>query len=156
MNLDAPVFLYPSDVTRVDAIGFSNPDELKWFLQDTLATRELVRIYHIAYEKMVKPRGEKIYIHDIAPVLGYLQWLEENDPDKSIRERVIRRERPRFYAKQHAEIVHVPHEEHEKSRWGEIDVAIDPTFAVRNYPERLIAVKVNTENYPRELHKLLR
>lgn len=152
MNLDAPVFLYPSDVTRVDRIGFQDPDELESFLEKTPATRELVRIYRIAYEKMIEPRGEKIYLHDLAPVLGYLQWLEENDPDKSIRERSIRKARQRFYARTQGKITHVPHEKHEKNRWGEIDAL----FGIPTYPERQIAFKVNGDNYLSELYKLLR
>jgi len=146
MNLAAPVFLYPSDVTRVDSIGFSDPGELTLFLQDTPATRELVRIYGIAYERMIKPRGERIYIHDLAPVLGYLQWMEQG--------RTFNPPHGRFYEIKRAEITHVPHEAHEKDRWGEIDIKLEPDKV--SGESRYVATRVNFENYLSALRELVR
>ncbi|OGZ57534.1 MAG: hypothetical protein A2827_03075 [Candidatus Spechtbacteria bacterium RIFCSPHIGHO2_01_FULL_43_30] len=146
MNLDAPVFLYPSDVTRVNGIGFSNPDELARFLEDTPATRELTRIYRIAYEKMVKPKGEKIFVHDFAPVLGYLQWLSHGC---SYHKNGI------FYRVKPIKVTQVPFRDEERDRWGEIDIEFmdEPSYDPKS---RFVAVKVNEQAYLGEMRNLLK
>ena len=147
--MPCPIYLYPSDVTRVDSIGFENPEHLRRHLHDTHTARELVRIYQIAYDLMMKPRNEKIYIHDLAPLLGYLDLslYAQNE----VEDRGARIGKPAYLFKP-AEINHVPFTKEEKSRWGEIDVVLGTTKQDR---PRYIATEVDTDWYLKETKRLL-
>lgn len=152
MNLKAPIYLYPSDVTRVDALGFQNPEELATYLEDTTAVRELLRIYSVAYEKMVKSRGEKIYIHDLAPAFGYLDmYLFAQD---EIEDRGARAQ-DNIYTMKPVEILDVPHLPEERDSWGEIRVDFNRTDFSGFLP-RYVATDVSAERYLQEMRKLVR
>ncbi len=152
MSLKAPIYLYPSDVTRVDALGFQNPEELADHLEDTPGARELLRIYRIAYEKMIKPRGEKIYIHDLAPAFGYLDrypFAQDEIEDRGARAQ------ENMYTMKPVEILGVPHLPEERDSWGEIRVDFNRANFSGFLP-RYVATKVNIERYLRELRRLVR
>lgn len=149
MNFHGVVYLYPSDVTRVDTIGFTNPEELRKHLQDTSGARELVRLYRIAYELMIKPRGERIYIHDLAPLFGYLDtypYAQDEIEDRGARLHGW------SYKFKPVEVKHVPFLPKEKNRWGEIEIQ---TYRDRNAPIRYVATEVSPEWYLREVHTLV-
>lgn len=149
MDLFAPVYLYPSDITRVDSLGFSNPDELANHLDYTPATRELVRIYRIAYEKMIKPRGERIYIHDLAPALGYLDMYPLAQDE--IEDRGARAQKS-LYRMKAVEVTSVPYRESEKDSWGEVGVDFNGCSPFHRY----VATEVDSERYLRELRRFIR
>lgn len=74
-GLDTPIYLMPTEVTRVKAIGFENPQKLREFLPDTAGARALCDLYGPWYEAAVKPRqakdaNELIYIHDLVAALS--------------------------------------------------------------------------------------
>jgi inosine-uridine nucleoside N-ribohydrolase len=150
MNFSGVVYLYPSDVTRLKAIGFTNPEELRKQLQDTPGARELIRLYHVAYELMVKPRGEKIYIHDLAPLFGYLDMYPYAQQDE-IEDRGDHLHRW-LYKFKSVEVSYVPSLPKEKNRWGEIEIQ---TNRGRNAPIRYVATEVSPERYLREVHTLV-
>jgi inosine-uridine nucleoside N-ribohydrolase len=78
MGLECPIYLLPSDVTRVSEIGFQDTEELRASMPSTPGADELVRLYEIWYKVAVKPRaGERIYIHDLAPALSLHPQLRE-------------------------------------------------------------------------------
>lgn len=74
-GLDCPIYLMPSEVTRVGEIGFVNAVELRNTLPDNKATRALFNLYAIWHDAAVKPRqtknpDEKIFIHDLVSALS--------------------------------------------------------------------------------------
>ena len=69
-GLDCPIYLMPTEVTRVQSIGFVNAQALRDALPDNRGTRMLYHLYALWYDAAVKPRQEKnkdelIFIHDI-------------------------------------------------------------------------------------------
>lgn len=70
LGLDCPVYLMPTEVTRVKDIGFVNAQELREALPDNSGTRALYHLYALWYDAAVKPRQDKnpdelIFIHDL-------------------------------------------------------------------------------------------
>lgn len=70
MGLDCPVYLMPTEVTRVKDIGFFNVQKLREALPDNKGTRALCLLYALWYDAAVKPRQDKnpdelIFIHDV-------------------------------------------------------------------------------------------
>ncbi len=70
MGLDCPVYLMPTEVTRVKDIGFFNVQALREALPDNKGTRALCLLYALWYDAAVRPRQEKnpdelIFIHDV-------------------------------------------------------------------------------------------
>lgn len=75
MGLNCPIYLMPTEVTRVKEIGFENALKLQEALDDNPGTRALYQLYARWYEAAVKPRQaknpeEQIYIHDLAAALS--------------------------------------------------------------------------------------
>lgn len=69
-GLDCPVYLMPTEVTRVKDIGFFNVQNLREALPDNKGTRALCMLYALWYDAAVKPRqakdpNELIFIHDV-------------------------------------------------------------------------------------------
>jgi len=122
-----PIHLYPTDVTRVDAIGFADNGALRDFLPDSSGARVLSKLYDKGYELMIEPRGEMIYIHDVAPALGLLGLTTVESP---YHERPVR-------------ILDVPHRSDEETRFGEIDIA----DAGETETNRYIADRVDPARY---------
>jgi len=70
MGLDCPVYLMPTEVTRVKDIGFFNVQALREAIPDNKGTRALCLLYALWYDAAVRPRQEKnpeelIFIHDV-------------------------------------------------------------------------------------------
>jgi hypothetical protein len=123
-----PIHLYPTDVTRVDAIGFRDSDALRDFLPDSAGARVLSNLYDAGYALMIKPRRELIYIHDIAPALGALGLSAVLvNP----------------YHERMVQILAVPHTSSEESRFGEIDIA----YAGEAETNRHVADHVDPSKY---------
>lgn len=75
MGLDCPVYLMPTEVTRVKEIGFLNAQQLREALPENKGTRALYALYALWYDAAVRPRQEKnpdelIYIHDVVAALS--------------------------------------------------------------------------------------
>lgn len=75
MGLDCPIYLMPTEVTRVSEIGFTNSEQLRAFLPDNAGTQALNNLYGLWYEAAVKPRQAKnpeelIFIHDLVAALS--------------------------------------------------------------------------------------
>ncbi len=70
MGLDCPIYLMPTEVTRVKDIGFFNVQKLREALPDNDGTRALCVLYAMWYDAAVRPRQDKnpeelIFIHDV-------------------------------------------------------------------------------------------
>lgn len=132
-----PIHLYPTDVTRVDAIGFANGKALRDFLPDNNGSRVLSDLYDTGYELMIKPRGEMIYIHDVAPALGALGLtMAAGNP---YHERAVR-------------ILDVPHTPSDEHRFGEIDIAYSDDTEANRY----VADRVDPSSYLAALSIVMR
>jgi inosine-uridine nucleoside N-ribohydrolase len=75
MGLDCPIYLMPTEVTRVKEIGFVNAQKLREALPDNKGTRALYNLYALWYDAAVKPRQEKnpdelVFIHDLVAALS--------------------------------------------------------------------------------------
>ncbi|HJP80959.1 MAG TPA: nucleoside hydrolase [Candidatus Saccharimonadales bacterium] len=97
------LYMVPTDITKAHEAGFGDPAELV----ESHVCNELVEVYRRAYPKMLAPRGERIYLHDVHPVLLMAQLLE-----------LV----PVAYECSSAEIVKVPHISTDRPHWGEIDI----------------------------------
>jgi inosine-uridine nucleoside N-ribohydrolase len=62
-NFPGEIYLVPTDVTKGDAVGFDIGQ-----LPDMGISEELEAMYRIFWEQALKPRGERIYPHDVHPV----------------------------------------------------------------------------------------
>lgn len=60
----AGLYMVPTDVTKMPAVGFDTPEDLR----DFGVIDELVRLYEIFWGEALKPRGERIYPHDVHAV----------------------------------------------------------------------------------------
>lgn len=70
MGLDCPVYLMPTEVTRVSEIGFVNAQALREALPPGKGVNALYALYALWYDAAVRPRqdkdpNEKIFIHDV-------------------------------------------------------------------------------------------
>jgi inosine-uridine nucleoside N-ribohydrolase len=75
MGLDCPIYLMPTEVTRVQSIGFVNAQKLREALPENKGTRALYNLYALWYDAAVKPRQDKnpdelIFIHDLVAALS--------------------------------------------------------------------------------------
>jgi len=108
MGLDCPIYLMPTEVTRVKEIGFLNAQKLREALPDTAGTRALYNLYALWYDAAVRPRlaknpDEQIYIHDLVAALSL-------DPEL----------RQAIYNVVPVEITSVPHLPREAKSWGSV------------------------------------
>lgn len=156
MRFPGDIYLYPSDVTRVDKIGFKDGDELRSFLQSRHrqpGVKRMADIYDFAFNHMIKPRGEheKIWIHDFAPVAGGLN-SRRHRPKASRHATGIRRGP---YHVREIVINNVPHKERERTQFGEIHARY-----LRGTPpqthRRFVAYRVHPVLYKRALKDLTR
>lgn len=107
-GLPCPVYLMPTEVTRVKAIGFQNAQQLRETLPDTAGTRALYTLYAIWYDAAVKPRQAKnpeelIFIHDLVAALSL---------DEALRKAI--------YKVVPVKIISVPHLPNESADWGKV------------------------------------
>jgi pyrimidine-specific ribonucleoside hydrolase len=106
--LQCPIYLLPTEVTRVKEIGFENAKQLRDFLPDNAGTQALHNLYALWYEAAVKPRQAKnadelIFIHDLSAVLSLTAEL-----------------RNQIYTMVPIEITSVPHLSNEAADWGKV------------------------------------
>lgn len=108
MGLPCPVYLMPTEVTRVKEIGFQNAQALRAALPDTPGTRALYNLYALWYDAAVKPRQDKnpdelIFIHDLVAALSLSPAL-----------------RKEIYHVVPVRICSVPHLPNEAADWGKV------------------------------------
>jgi inosine-uridine nucleoside N-ribohydrolase len=107
-GLDCPIYLMPTEVTRVQAIGFQNAQALRAALPENRGSQMLYHLYCLWYDAAVKPRQEKnpeelIYIHDIVAAFSL---------DCQLRQQI--------YKVVPVDILGVPHLPHESADWGKV------------------------------------
>lgn len=107
-GLECPIYLMPSEVTRVADIGFANAQALNSALPTNGGTRALYNLYALWYDAAVKPRQDKnpeelIFIHDL---VGALSMHEDR--------------REEIYEVVPIEILSVPYLPSESSSWGQV------------------------------------
>ena len=108
MGLPCPVYLLPSEVTRVAGIGFQNAQALREALENTPGNQRLYLLYCAWYDAAVKPRQDKnpdelIFVHDLSSAFS---------ADPAIRDEV--------YDMVPIEITAVPHLVSESADWGKV------------------------------------
>jgi len=118
LGLDCPIYLMPTEVTRVKAIGFQNAQALREALPDNAGTRALYHLYALWYDAAVKPRQAKnpdelIYIHDIVSAFSLKPELRKS-----------------IYKLTPTQITGVPHLPRESADWGK--VFMKPTTEATN------------------------
>ena len=154
MNFPRAVHLYPSDVTRVNAIGFADADELSRFLPDTPGARRMVQIYDFAFREMIQPRGphEKIWIHDVAPAIGALDLAAHHRQPTGRDVEFIRGP----YTERAVHVRHVPHQPHERDHFGEIWLSfIEDNTEVPQTGGRFVADSVDPSLYKQAIYDLV-
>jgi inosine-uridine nucleoside N-ribohydrolase len=67
------LYMVPTDITKASEVGFDDPGKLA----EARICGELIRVYRRAYPKMLAPRGERIYLHDVHPALLMAQLLDQ-------------------------------------------------------------------------------
>ena len=82
MGLDCPIYLMPTEVTRVQEIGFQNAQKLREALPENKGTRALYYLYALWYDAAVRPRQDKnpeelIFIHDVVAALSLDEELRD-------------------------------------------------------------------------------
>lgn len=107
-GLTCPIYLLPTEVTRVKDIGFQNMDALQKALPDTPTAKTLCNLYSAWYNAAVKPRQaanpeELIYIHDLSAAFSF---------DIELRKAI--------YNIVPIEITSVPHLPNESADWGKV------------------------------------
>jgi inosine-uridine nucleoside N-ribohydrolase len=107
-GLNCPVYIMPTEVTRVKEIGFVNAQKLREAMPDNAGTRAMYHLYALWYDAAVKPRQDKnpdelIYIHDVVAALSL-------DPEL----------RKAIYNVVPVEITSVPHLPNEAAGWGTV------------------------------------
>lgn len=107
-GLTCPIYLMPTEVTRVKEIGFENAQKLREALADNAGTRALYNLYALWYDAAVLPRkaktpDEQIYIHDLVAAFSLNEEL-----------------RRAIYNVVPVEIVSVPHLPNEAAGWGTV------------------------------------
>jgi len=124
-GMSCPVYLMPSEVTRVRDIGFQNAQALRKALPDNEGTRALYNLYAIWYDAAVKPRqdknpGELIFIHDLSSAFSLHPRL-----------------RKQIYEVVPIQIDAVPHLLNEVGDWGKVLMRQVPESANRFAGRRL-------------------
>lgn len=107
-GLDVPIYLMPTEVTRVKEIGFVNAQALRAALPANRGTAALYNLYALWYDAAVKPRQDKdpnelIYIHDVVAAFSL---------DAALREAI--------YKVVPIETPLVPHLPRESADWGKV------------------------------------
>ena len=109
-GLDCPIYLMPTEVTRVKEIGFLNAQRLFEFLPNTAGTRALYTLYAMWYDAAVKPRQEKdpnelIFIHDLVAALSL---------DEKLRKAI--------YKVAPIDITNIPYLPNDAENWGRMEM----------------------------------
>ncbi len=112
LGLPCPIYLMPTEVTRVQAIGFENAQKLRELLPENSGTRALYNLYALWYDAAVRPRQAKnpeelIFIHDLVAALSL------NEPI-----------RKKIYEVTPIKVTRVPHLVTEAADWGKVDMKV--------------------------------
>lgn len=107
-GLDCPIYLMPTEVTRVKSIGFESAQKLREFLPDNKGSNALYHLYALWYDAAVKPRQAKnpeelIFIHDLVAAFSLDEKL-----------------RSAIYDIVPVEITSVPYLPRESADWGKV------------------------------------
>ncbi len=107
-GLTCPIYLMPTEVTRVKEIGFVNAQKLREALPENAGSRALYHLYALWYDAAVKPRQDKnpeelIFIHDVVAAISLSAEL-----------------RQAIYTVVPVEITSVPHLASEAAGWGTV------------------------------------
>lgn len=110
-GLTCPIYLMPSEVTRVAEIGFPTATALRAALPGNQGTNFLMILYTAWYDAAVRPRqernpDERIFIHDLVGALSL-------DPEL----------REQLYEVVPIKIAGVPHLACDREDWGKIQMA---------------------------------
>lgn len=140
MGLDCPIYLMPTEVTRVKEIGFQNAQALRSILPDTPGTRALYHLYCLWYDAAVKPRQDKnpdelIFIHDLVAAFSLNAEI-----------------RKAIYKMTPVKIASVPHLPNEGEDWGKVTMKRTRSSKTRFAATGLTAN--GAERYLEELKKL--
>lgn len=107
-GLTCPIYMVPSECTRFDPISFETAQDLRKALPNNAATNQLCNLYAIWYDAAVKPRGDRIYIHDLCSALSLYDMMNmDGDASQPI------------YDYMNVDCM-VPHLATEKDKWGTI------------------------------------
>ena len=142
MGLDCPIYLMPTEVTRVKEIGFINAVALREALPQNAGTRALYNLYALWYDAAVKPRQDKnpdelIFIHDVVAALS----LEAN-----LREEI--------YEVVPITISAVPHLVRDKTQWGTVLMQELPAGTATNRFAAKALKPGGAERYLQVLHNI--
>lgn len=109
-GLTCPIYLMPTEVTRVKEIGFETAQKLREAFPENAGTRALYHLYALWYDAAVRPRqakdpNEMIFIHDVVAALSLSEEL-----------------RKAIYNVVPVEITAVPFLAHEQAGWGQVQM----------------------------------
>lgn len=115
MGLDCPIYLMPTEVTRVKEIAWDNAQGLREFMPENAGTKALYHLYALWYDAAVRPRqlknpDERIFIHDLVAAFSL---------DKALRESI--------YKIAPVAIESVPFLFRNKADWGKVTMKISQT-----------------------------
>lgn len=142
-GLDCPVYLMPTEVTRVSEIGFQNVQKLRESISSTSNGAEaLYYLYLTWYDAAVKPRQEKnpnemIFIHDVVSAISLKATLREQ-----------------IYETVPIEIESIPYLPSEKDEWGKI--IMKPTTGDTNFYAAKALKKGGAKKYLNTLKKIFK
>ncbi len=141
-GLTCPIYLLPTEVTRVSEIGFQNPKALREIMGNTRAEKAklILRLYELWYTVTVQKKqktnpSEMLFIHDMSAGLSLSPELREA-----------------IYQFTPIEIDAVPHLAHESQHWGE--VLMHPTNRQTNRFAATGLQPNGAEQYLNVLHNL--
>lgn len=127
-GLNCPIYMIPSECTRVEEISFEDSEAFADFASP--GNKGLVNLYHKWYEAACKPRGERIYIHDVCSAFALYDDLMF-DP-------VMSPESTYKFEPVHVEVPHLPRD---RKKWGTMTIQKTATSNV------FCATEVDTERY---------
>lgn len=142
-GLDCPIYLMPTEVTRVSEIGFQNVQKLREAIASTSTGAEaLYYLYLTWYDAAVKPRQDKnpnemIFIHDVVSAVSLKKTLREQ-----------------IYEIVPINIESIPHLPSEKDDWGKI--IMKPTTGNTKFYAAKALKRGGAEKYLSTLKKIFR
>lgn len=134
-GLSCPIYLMPTEVTRVASIGFVNAQALRELLPDNAGSRALYHLYALWYDAAVRPRqlknpSELLFIHDLVGALSL-------DPHL----------RNMIYTVVPVDVTDVPHLPKDHAQWGVIQMCPTETshiFAATGVQENGVQIYLET------------
>ena len=139
MGLDCPIYLLPTEVTRVPEIGFKTAQELWDHLPSNDRSRAIYQLYLYWFDAALYPSkelnpGEKVYIHDLCCALSL---------DEKLRNEI--------YEFAPIDIESIPHLINDRFSWGEINMK---QSSKPSNPERYAGLEVTEKGKKKYLEVL--